>query len=106
MRWVVGGRTFAKQAASTNQTGPFETEFRAADKNLAALVDLSGQWIDLVHVHQPHKAIVLDMDSSVSPTHGDREGAAHNGHCACTFCHRLFVFKPVRRFGAVHASTR
>ena len=49
MRWVVGGRAVAKQAASTSQMGRFETEFLAADKNLAALVDLSGQWIDLVH---------------------------------------------------------
>ncbi|WP_269814345.1 transposase [Pseudogemmobacter bohemicus] len=37
------------------------------------------------------KYIVLDMDSSVSPTHGDQEGSAWNGHFDCaaitpTFC--------------------
>ena len=92
MRWVVGGRAVAKQAASTSQMGRFETEFLAADENLAALVDLSGQWIDLVHARHPPKAIVLDMDSSVSPTHGDQEGTAYNGHFACTCYHPLFVF--------------
>jgi hypothetical protein len=28
------------------------------------------------------KGIVLDMDSSVSPTHGEQEGTAYNGHRA------------------------
>ena len=36
--------------------------------------------------------IVLDMDSSVSPTHGDQEGTAYNGHFGCTCYHPLFVF--------------
>ena len=84
MRWIVGGRAIAKQAASTSQMGRFETEFLAAGENLAALSDLSGQWIDRVLARHPPKAIVLDMDSSVSPTHGDQEGTAYNGHFACT----------------------
>ncbi len=54
----------------------FETVFLATGDNLAALAELSGQWIDRVHAGHPPKAIVLDMDSSVSPTHGDREGTA------------------------------
>ena len=32
------------------------------------------------------------MDSSVSETYGDQEGAAYNGHFACTCYHPLFVF--------------
>jgi Transposase DDE domain group 1 len=32
------------------------------------------------------------MDSSVSPTHGERESSAWNGHYACTCYHPLFVF--------------
>jgi hypothetical protein len=28
--------------------------------------------------------ILLDMDSSVSPTHGEQEGTAYNGHFGCT----------------------
>ena len=53
--------------------GRFETQWLAAPKNFAALADLSGQWIDLVHGRRPPRGIVLDMDSSVSPTHGEQE---------------------------------
>ena len=34
----------------------------------------------------------MDMDRSVSPTHGDREGTAWNGHFGCKCHHPLFVF--------------
>lgn len=36
--------------------------------------------------------MVLDMDSSVSPTYGDQEGTAYNGHFGCTCYHPLFLF--------------
>jgi hypothetical protein len=45
-----------------------------------------------VHSGRPPNGIVLDMDSSVSPTYGDQEGTAYNGHFACTSYHPLFVF--------------
>jgi hypothetical protein len=56
-------------AASPCQMGRFETRWLAAEKNLSALAELSGQWIDRVHARCPSRAIVLDMDSSVSLTH-------------------------------------
>src|SRR5271163_2090019 len=49
MRWVVGGGAPMGQAASASQMGRFETEWLARPENLAALADLSGQWIDAVH---------------------------------------------------------
>jgi hypothetical protein len=72
--------------------GRFETELLASDENLAALTALPGAWIDKVHDRRPPKMIVLDMDSSVSPTHGDQEGSTYNGHFGCTCYHPLFVF--------------
>src|ERR1700757_2820399 len=45
----------------------------AAKKNLSAFADLSGQWIDKVHDRRTPRGIVLDMDSSASPTHGEQE---------------------------------
>lgn len=92
MRWIVGGRAVAKQAASASQMGRFETEFLATDDNTAALADLSGAWIDQVHDRNPPKDLILDMDSSVSPTYGDQEGTAYNGHFGCTCYHPLFLF--------------
>lgn len=72
--------------------GRFETQWLAAPKNFAALADLSGQWIDLVHGRRPPRGIVLEMDLSVSPTHGEQEMSVWNGHYACTCYHPLFVF--------------
>ena len=92
MRWIVGGRAVAKQAASTSQMGRFETEVLTRAENLVALADLPGRWIDTVHSRRPVKAVMLDMDSSVSPTYGDQAGTAYNGHFACTCYHPLFVF--------------
>src|ERR671929_2068462 len=92
MRWIVGGQAATGQAASTSQMGRFETEVMTEAKNLAALTDLSGRWIDTVHARRPVKMIVLDMDSSVSPTYGEQEGSAYNGHFGCACYHPLFVF--------------
>src|SRR6476659_2917373 len=80
MRWIVGGKAAQRSAASPSQMGRFETRWLAAPANLSALSDLSGQWIDIVHGHRPPKGIVLDMDSSVSPTHGEQEDSVWNGH--------------------------
>src|SRR5208337_413030 len=79
MRWIVGGKAAQGRAASPSQMGRFETQWLTAEKNLLALADLSGQWIDIVHGRRPPKGIVLDMDSSVSPTHGEQEMSVWNG---------------------------
>ena len=92
MRWVVGDRAITGSAASASQMGRFETKWLSRGENLAALADLPGQWIDKVHQRRPPKTIVLDMDSSESPTYGDQEGGAYNGHFGCTCYHPLFVF--------------
>jgi hypothetical protein len=92
MRWVVGGRAITGFAASASQMGRFETKWLSRPENLAALADLPGQWIDKVHSRRPPKMIVLDMDSSESPTYGEQEGSTYNGHFGCTCYHPLFVF--------------
>jgi Transposase DDE domain group 1 len=92
MRAIVGREGLGRSAASTSQMGRFETEWLAADANLAALMDLSGAWIDRVHARKPPDGIILDLDSSESPTYGQQEGAAWNGHFRCTCYHPLFLF--------------
>jgi hypothetical protein len=91
--------------------GRFETKWLAEGRNLSALVDLSGKWIDRVHVRRPPRGVVLDMDSSVSPTHGEQEMSVWNGHYECTCYHPLFVFNQfgdlercVLRPGNVHSA--
>jgi hypothetical protein len=92
MRAIVDRKGLERSAASTSQMGRFETEWLATNENLVVLTDLAGVWIDRVHDRKTPKTIILDMDSSVSPTHGDQEDTAYNGHFGCTCYHPLFVF--------------
>jgi hypothetical protein len=102
MRWIVGDRAVHDAAASASEMGRFETEWLTRPENLAALANLSGQWIDRVHRRRPPKLIVLDMDSSESPIYGEQEGSAYNGHFGCTCYHPLFVFN---QFGDLERCT-
>jgi hypothetical protein len=89
----------------------FETELLATDKNLIALADLPGHWIDRIHERTGLKRLVLDMDSSDSPTFGHQQGSTFNGHFGCTCYHPLFVFnqfgdleRAMLRPGHVHSA--
>ena len=73
MRAIVNRKGLDRRAASTSQMGRFETEWLPTDDNLAVLTDLSGSWIDRVHERKKPKTIILDMDSSESPTYGEQE---------------------------------
>src|SRR5215212_4496518 len=92
MRAIVGREGIDRPAASTSEMGRFETEWLATEANLATLVDLPGTWIDRVHKRRPPDGIILDMDSSETPTYGEQEGSAWNSHFGCTCYHPLFVF--------------
>ena len=98
MRWVVGDRAISGSAASASQMGRFETKWLSRPENLTALIDLPGRWIDKVRRRRSQKTVILDMDSSESPTYGEQEGSAYNGHFTCTCYHPLFVFN---QFGDV-----
>ncbi len=102
MRWIVGGKAVERQAASASQMGRFETELLATEENLSLVGDLSGVWIDRVHDRHAPTKIILDMDSSVSPTYGDQEGSAYNGHFGCSCYHPLFLFN---QFGNLERCT-
>jgi hypothetical protein len=71
--------------------GRFETKWLSRPENLAALADLPGRWIDKMHSRRPPKIIVLDMDSSESPTYGEQEGGAYNRHFGCNCYHPLQI---------------
>ena len=72
--------------------GRFETEILTQPQNLEALINQPGKWVDEVHRRRSIKEIILDMDSSDSPTFGKQEGSAYNGHFGYTCYHPLFVF--------------
>tara|TARA_B110000495_G_scaffold170897_1_gene158870 strand:+ start:139 stop:1485 length:1347 start_codon:yes stop_codon:yes gene_type:complete len=92
MRHIVGGRAEDRNAASTSQVGRFETDVLTHSDNLEALMNMPGQWVDLIRQRRPINKLILDMDSSVSETYGKQEGTAYNGHFGCECYHPLFVF--------------
>lgn len=73
MRQVMGGAVDA-QAASASQMAWCEAEALAMSENRAAKSDLNGQWINRFHDLNGLKNVRQDMDSSVSPSHGDQKG--------------------------------
>ena len=111
MRHVAGGRAIERTAASTSLMGRFETEILTQSKNLELLMGLPGKWVDRVHQRKLLKQIILDMDSSVSPTYGNQEGTAYNGYFQCMCYHPLFCFnqygdleRALLRNGNVHSA--
>ncbi len=111
MRQVVGDRAKEDKAASASQMGRFETDVLTQGDNLGELMNLSGRWIDRVSKRRPGSKLILDLDSSVSPTHGHQEGTAFNGHFGCTCYHPLFCFnqhgdleRALLRKGNVHTA--
>lgn len=111
MRHVVGGRAKELLGASTSEMSRFETELLACRENVLALMDLPGTWIDGVNERADLKELVLDMDSSESPTYGRQQGTAFNGYFGCTCYHPLFLFnqfgdleRAMLRRGNVHSS--
>jgi len=111
MRQIVSERAKERTAASTSLMGRFETEILTQGRNMQCLMNLPGQWVDKVHQHKRIKEIILDMESSDSPTYGQQEGSAYNGHFGYTCYHPLFVFnqfgdveRTLLRNGNVHSA--
>ncbi len=113
MRVITSRRASEKQAASTNTLSRFETEVLTRAENLEGLLSLNSQWVERAMVHTPHQRVILDLDSSESPVHGQQEGAAYNGHFESVCYHPLFCFNhfgdcegALLRPGNVHSADR
>jgi len=101
VRVVVGWQGSERKAASTSEMGRFETEFLTQEDNLKGLARINTQWMERAMAHTLHRRVILDMDSSESPVHGQQEGAAYNGHFECVCYHPLFLFN---QFGDCEAA--
>ncbi len=76
IRSIVGRGNDDRSAASESEMGRFETGILASGANLTALTGLNGVWIDRVRSRRRSSTLILDIDSSESPVHGEQEGAA------------------------------
>jgi len=113
IRAITGKKDKGKKAASANTVGRFETEILTQQDNLRNLSDINGKWVQKAMSKTPHQRIIIDMDSSESPVHGEQEGSAYNGHFGCTCFHPLFCFNQfgdcegvLLRSGNVHSADR
>ena len=111
LRVVVGWKGPDRNAASTSEMGRFETELLTQKENLKGIERLNVEWIKRALAKTVHRRIILDIDSSESPVHGEQEEAAYNGHFGCICYHPLFCFNQfgdcegaVLRPGNVHSA--
>ncbi|MFC1562905.1 IS1380 family transposase, partial [candidate division KSB1 bacterium] len=113
MRVITGKKQSGKNAASANTIGRFETEILTQSDNLRNLSDINSMCVQKAISKTDHRRIILDMDSSESPVHGEQEGSAYNGHFRCLCYHPLFCFNQfgdcegvLLRSGNVHSADR
>ena len=111
LRVVVGWKGPDRNAASTSEMGRFETQLLTQKENLKGIERLNVEWIKRALAKTVHRRIILDIDSSESPVHGEQEEAAYNGHFGCMCYHPLFCFNQfgdcegaVLRPGNVHSA--
>ena len=111
LRVVVGWKGPDRNEASTSEMGRFETELLTQKENLKGIERLNVEWIKRALAKTVHRRIILDIDSSESPVHGEQEEAAYNGHFGCMCYHPLFCFNQfgdcegaVLRPGNVHSA--
>ena len=64
-------------------------------------LDDDGSEIDDIIAVEMEEELILDLDSSVSETHGHQQGSAFNGHFSCNCYHPLFLFN---QFGDLEMS--
>ena len=111
MRAAIGRKALERNAASSQTVARFETDILTQEDNMDALSDLNHSWVSKAIKSTKTKKIVLDMDSSEFPVHGNQEGSVYNGHFCSRCYHPLFVFNQfgdcegaVLRPGNVHSA--
>ena len=111
MRAVIGKGALEKTAASSGTVSRFETDILTQEENIEALASINSAWVSKAVSLSLAKKVILDIDSSESPVHGNQEGSAYNGHFESTCYHPLFCFNnygdcegAVLRPGNVHSA--
>ena len=91
-RLISSQRIWDRGAALTSTLHWFETELLTKEENLIGLMALNRETLGQVECLDSSDRVVLDIDSSESPVHGEQEGSAYNGHFESVCYHPLFLF--------------
>jgi Transposase DDE domain group 1 len=79
-RLIGSPKRWDRSAALTSTLHWFETELLTREENLVGLMALNRDLLAQTELLDHAGRVVLDMDSSESPVHGQQEGSAYNGH--------------------------
>ncbi|MDA1054424.1 MAG: IS1380 family transposase [Planctomycetota bacterium] len=85
-------KNWDRGGALTSRRQSFETGMLAGDENLIGLMAVNRELIAQAEVSDDCERVVLDMDSTESPVHGQQEGSAYNGHYESVCYHPLLLF--------------
>jgi hypothetical protein len=91
-RLIGSPKRWDRSAALTSTLHWFETELLTREENLVGLMAVNREVIGQAETMDRSDRVVLDMDSSESPVHGQQEGSAYNGHFGSVWYHPLFLF--------------
>ena len=91
-RLIGSPKRWDRSAALTSTLHWFETELLTREENLVGLMAVNRDLIGQAETLDRSDRVVLDMDSSESPVHGQQEGSAYNGHFETVCYHPLFLF--------------
>ncbi len=90
---LIGSPTrWDRSAALTSTLHWFETELLTREENLVGLMAVNRDVVGQAETLDRSDPIVLDMDFSESPVHGQQEGSTYNGHFESVCYHPLFLF--------------
>ena len=91
-RLIGSQKIWDRGAALTSTLHGFETEMLASEENLLGLMAVNRELVGQAEAFDDSERVVLDMDSTESPVHGQQEGSAYNGHFESVCYHPLLLF--------------
>ena len=91
-RLIGSQKIWDRGAALTSTLHGFETEMLASEENLLGLMALNRELVGQAEAFDDAERVVLDLDSTESPVHGQQEGSAYNGHFESACYHPLLLF--------------
>ncbi|MCL6544990.1 MAG: IS1380 family transposase [Bryobacteraceae bacterium] len=91
-RLIGSEKIWERGAALTSRRQSFETEMLAEEQNFAGLARINRELIGKAEAVASAQRVVLDMDSTEIPVHGQQENSAYNGHFETTCYHPLLLF--------------
>jgi hypothetical protein len=91
-RLIGSEKIWERGAALTCRLQSFETDLLTQEENLTGLAALNRELIARAEAIDSPQRVVLDMDSTEIPVHGQQENSAYNGHFESTCYHPLLLF--------------